>query len=245
MTAGTFSIGAKLGRRRQTATPCVAGLATRWRRRGGGRCRGGGRGGGGRARAYQSRRTICCTTCLRACAAARLRFRAGRIVGAREPAGEAAGGEQGAHGLGARLADVRLPNARPPRLTLLIDAEAGSAWAEAAARLGPDTPLRVVHIASSLQALRRHAAPPTATAGTPPPVCALDPSGGWAAKSKLQPCGALLVRPDGHVAWRCVRLADGEETGEEGAAEVADAARAASLLEDALQRTLHRNCALP
>lgn len=170
---------------------------------------------------------------------------AGRIVGAREPAGEAAGGEQGAHGLGARLADVRLPNARPPRLTLLIDAEAGSAWAEAAARLGPDTPLRVVHIASSLQALRRHAAPPTATAGTPPPVCALDPSGGWAAKSKLQPCGALLVRPDGHVAWRCVRLADGEETGEEGAAEVADAARAASLLEDALQRTLHRNCALP
>ena len=30
-----------------------------------------------------------------------------------------------------------------------------------------------------------------------------DPCGGWASKRQVGPSGALLVRPDGHVTWRC------------------------------------------
>ena len=30
-----------------------------------------------------------------------------------------------------------------------------------------------------------------------------DPCGGWAAKREVAASGAVLVRPDGHVAWKC------------------------------------------
>jgi 2,4-dichlorophenol 6-monooxygenase len=35
-----------------------------------------------------------------------------------------------------------------------------------------------------------------------------DPEGGWAAVSKLGPAGAILIRPDQHVAWRAHELAE-------------------------------------
>ena len=54
-----------------------------------------------------------------------------------------------------------------------------------------------------------------------------DPCGGWAHKRQVQPCGALLVRPDGHVAWRCEKA--------DPAASVDDLARA---LGSALEATL-------
>jgi 2,4-dichlorophenol 6-monooxygenase len=48
-------------------------------------------------------------------------------------------------------------------------------------------------------------------AGIPVTVVAIggpslsDPTGGWAAASETGATGALLVRPDRHVAWRCAQ----------------------------------------
>jgi hypothetical protein len=33
-----------------------------------------------------------------------------------------------------------------------------------------------------------------------------DPNTSWAARTGLEETGALLVRPDGHIAWRCEAL---------------------------------------
>ncbi len=54
---------------------------------------------------------------------------------------------------------------------------------------------------------------------------ALDPYCAWPAISETEEAGALLVRPDGVVAW-CVQ------------ANVSDRAQAANLLQDALHRIL-------
>src|SRR5262249_17789979 len=35
-----------------------------------------------------------------------------------------------------------------------------------------------------------------------------DPDGRWAAVCEIEPSGALLVRPDQHVAWRAVAMVD-------------------------------------
>lgn len=40
-----------------------------------------------------------------------------------------------------------------------------------------------------------------------PLVIAEDPAGKWKSLRQLAPDGAMLVRPDGHVAWRCHSLA--------------------------------------
>lgn len=51
-----------------------------------------------------------------------------------------------------------------------------------------------------------------------------DPNGTWAGVSELQPGGALLVRPDQHIAWRTVTRPDEAE----------------QALNEALERVLHR-----
>jgi 2,4-dichlorophenol 6-monooxygenase len=61
------------------------------------------------------------------------------------------------------------------RLTLLVGAE-GAAWAEAARRI--DRPLRVLHFGTDVE----------------------DPHGWWQGVAGLEPAGALLLRPDQHVA---------------------------------------------
>ena len=60
-------------------------------------------------------------------------------------------------------------------------------------------------------------------------VC--DPSKTWASKRQVEPCGALLVRPDGHVTWRCERFDTGEtqEAREEAAGRLLRVAVAAAL----------------
>ena len=59
--------------------------------------------------------------------------------------------------------------------------------------------MRLVAISAEAVADRDH---------QPPRVerTAHDPCGGWAQKRQVEPCGALLVRPDGHVAWRCEQV---------------------------------------
>lgn len=92
-----------------------------------------------------------------------------------------------------------LPRAHPPRLTLLLDASAGLHWAEAAARLpAAKKHMRLVAIADG--------AAGSVFGSVPLPSCVErivhDPCGGWACKREVDTCGAVLVRPDGHVAWR-------------------------------------------
>ena len=64
----------------------------------------------------------------------------------------------------------------------LVTGLAGAAWAQAAARLG-------------LRSLRLD----VLTVGTPG---AEDPYAAWARVREIDEAGALLVRPDGYVAWR-------------------------------------------
>ena len=93
-----------------------------------------------------------------------------------------------------------LPNGSAPRLTLLIDPSAGQHWLAGAASLSaPAAPMRVMAIdGSGAASAAAELAHPFADCRT-----VRDPSGGWGAKRQVAPCGALLVRPDGHVAWRC------------------------------------------
>ncbi len=69
----------------------------------------------------------------------------------------------------------------PDRFTL-ITAPAGAAWIEAAATIA-SPPLRCVAIGRDVA----------------------DPDGAWTALLGIEKDGALLVRPDQHVAWRSVR----------------------------------------
>jgi hypothetical protein len=71
---------------------------------------------------------------------------------------------------------------------------------------------------------------------------------GWASKRQVKPDGAILVRPDGHVAWRCVSLqqAVSEAVSEAEASEAAAEAEAeaAAALGDALAQALEPEPAL-
>ena len=80
---------------------------------------------------------------------------------------------------------------------------------------------------------------------------------GWASKRQVKPDGAILVRPDGHVAWRCVSLqqavseavseaAASEAVSEAAATEAAAEAEAeaAAALGDALAQALEPEPAL-
>ena len=201
-----------------------------------------------------------------------------------------------------------LPNASPPRFTLLIDEAAGLPWAKAAGRLeasltsaldtalGPlgsaqhgasvgarrassrlaaARALRIVAIATPETEAPRpaeNAAKPSAVPSAIESAAAAAASSmshgfvnepgslapassharvarvvraaasGWASKRQVKPDGALLVRPDGHVAWRCVSLqqAVSEAVSEAEASEAASEAEAeaAAALGDALAQAL-------
>ena len=95
-----------------------------------------------------------------------------------------------------------LPPARPPRMTLLVDAAAGGAWAVGAAKVDVGSELlRVVAVSTASDSVES-----SGEAVDKVVQLATDPCGGWASKRQVEPTGALLVRPDGHLAWRCERL---------------------------------------
>ncbi|MFJ5265762.1 FAD-dependent monooxygenase [Streptomyces sp. NPDC088387] len=77
----------------------------------------------------------------------------------------------------------------------LITGPGGAAWAEAAARIAEKYAVRV----------------DTVTIGAGADWA--DPDGGWAAVSGIGADGALLVRPDQHIAWRTTE-AGGEDPGQ-------------------------------
>ena len=110
-----------------------------------------------------------------------------------------------------------------PRCALFVAADGAAPWLAAARALPPDAAPHVVVVR-----------PPdggggeTAAEGVEVRVVR-DASGGWAEKRQVGAGGALLVRPDGHVAWRC-RAADGPPAEAEAAAQ----------LEAALTRALRR-----
>ena len=123
-----------------------------------------------------------------------------------------------------------------PRLTLLIDASGGRHWEEGAAALADRerASLRVVATRGP------HATPPSPTAASDATAAVtadgvdrvvLDACGGWAQKREVAPCGALLVRPDGHVAWRCERF-------EASGGHATSGADAAAVLREALAGAL-------
>ena len=116
-------------------------------------------------------------------------------------------------------------------LTLLVDDAGAAHWATALQLLDGEVgaeggssawPLRLVSVAPSPSGDAERAPPPGVA------MHALDPCGGWATKRQAEQCGALLVRPDGHVAWRCQSLAG------DGLEEPAEAARRL----DAVMRTV-------
>ena len=100
-------------------------------------------------------------------------------------------------------------------LALVVDSGGAALWAEALHELSGAWPVRLAAVAPA--------------EGAAEDAAFVDPCGGWAAKRQVQPCGALLVRPDGHVAWRCHSLA------REGIERPADAAER---LKTVLQRVL-------
>ncbi|KAL1522488.1 hypothetical protein AB1Y20_017476 [Prymnesium parvum] len=97
--------------------------------------------------------------------------------------------------LHAREAGARMAGGAPA-LTLLIDALGGKMWTSAAKRL-PGARLQLVAIACEPDSAARETE-----------ADAYDASGEWARRREVTPSGALLVRPDGHVAWRCDSLED-------------------------------------
>ena len=100
-------------------------------------------------------------------------------------------------------------------LALVVDSGGAALWAAALRELSGAWPVRLAAVAPAEVAAED--------------AVFVDPCGGWATKRQVQPCGALLVRPDGHVAWRCHSLA---REGIEGPAD------AAERLETVLQRVL-------
>ena len=69
----------------------------------------------------------------------------------------------------------------------------------------------------------------------------VDACGGWLAKSEVGPGGAILVRPDGHVAWRCERLGEASPAG--GTYAEAAQEEAERLLGDAVARAMSKGVA--
>ena len=119
-----------------------------------------------------------------------------------------------------------LPNATPPRLTLLVDCEGAQPWSRAVAKLAATQEaartLRVVAVAGGAgrgvsDALDADPSCPVSDLGgggygrgrsdwAASVEIVDDPSGEWPTKRQVEWDGAILVRPDGHVAWRCVAL---------------------------------------
>jgi hypothetical protein len=104
---------------------------------------------------------------------------------------------------------TEFPGPMPPRLTLLIDAADRALWGGGAALLPRDTPLHVVAIADALAEndsrapLTRAAVDGGLDAAGLEVATVFDHQGGWAQKIGAKHADiALLVRPDGHVAWR-------------------------------------------
>jgi hypothetical protein len=84
-------------------------------------------------------------------------------------------------GTGGRVSTLDL---LPPDRFTLIAGAAGAAWVEAAAAIATP-PLHCLRIGRDVA----------------------DPDGAWAALLGIGKRGALLVRPDQHVAWRCAGAA--------------------------------------
>lgn len=133
---------------------------------------------------------------------------------------------------------VKLPTPSPPRFTLLIDAAGRGNWGGGAALLPRGTPLQVVAIADAPSEKNGRARDARAALGVGCDAAGLeiatvfDDQGGWAQKIGASRADvALLVRPDGHIAWR------GESTEAEGN----DSCRAvAARLENVIGRILCR-----
>ena len=70
-----------------------------------------------------------------------------------------------------------------PRAFVLLLGDAGDAWRRAAKGLG----LGVISIGEGSEVR--------------------DPQGEWAARREVSDSGAILLRPDGHVAWRAMQAA--------------------------------------
>ena len=173
------------------------------------------------------------------------------------------------HDFGAGGASGGMPNATPPRMTLLIDEAAGAPWATAAAHLratlgtapGAATSsqasapcraavqsLRIVAVrtdppasAASGEAQEAHEPPPAASSIAGVERLVHDAEDGWATKRQVRPDGALLVRPDGHVAWRCISLAEAV-VGAQAAGAEATAAAATALGEAVARATAAPSC---
>ena len=80
---------------------------------------------------------------------------------------------------GARISTIDLFG---PRFVLLAGRD-GAAWREAARRVaGPSRPALVAYTVGGAELA--------------------DPGGAWASAYEVDEDGAVLVRPDGHVAWR-------------------------------------------
>ena len=99
-------------------------------------------------------------------------------------------------------------------LTLLVDHAYAAQWATAVRLLRQlwgeqgAVPIRLVAIAAAVTEdaadLDGSSTGFLVDAADPAhPPKAFDPCGGWVAKRQVDSSGALLVRPDGHVAWRC------------------------------------------
>jgi len=151
------------------------------------------------------------------------------------------------------VAATALSPPSPPCFTLLVDGADSGHWGGGAALLPPGTPLRVVAVAGGVlggnaggNAGGNTAGNARGTAGdggsrardapaAPGGVRfarVVDSDGGWAAKVRAAgPCAVLLVRPDGHVAWR------DESAAAEGVASSSDAA---GRLQGVLDRVLRR-----
>jgi 2-polyprenyl-6-methoxyphenol hydroxylase-like FAD-dependent oxidoreductase len=146
---------------------------------------------------------------------------------------ESNGDEEGSTNEQRESVGSTMPCGWPPRLTLLVDTSAaGECWLVGAAQLDELARglVRLVAIASPAEAAqgergrqddvdcadaRTSREPPRALGTKHNALVARDLCGGWATKRGVGAGGAILVRPDGHVAWRCERdaVADDEEAG--------------------------------
>lgn len=137
-----------------------------------------------------------------------------------------------------------LPNVTAPQLTLLVDGcvQSAAPWLAGAASLctslSHSPPVRLVAVAPPEGDVDGVEALAAAYSSTPTFMVRVvrDPCGGWESKREVGSGGALLVRPDGHIAWRCEQLCAAVE--EHGGNSADQAAAAEQLLADALEQVL-------
>lgn len=116
---------------------------------------------------------------------------------------------------------------------------------------GPGWPVRVVHVlpcaevrggdcaAAASRSSSTAAAAAAATAGGAHSTDVLvDVHGTWPSTMQLPPGSAVLVRPDGHIAWRWVAAGAGGGKPRDAAGHAPDAAAARLALEAALRHVL-------